>query len=467
MKKNALLIVLSFLFTSFSFSQETMSNELIIEQLQDLSNDFNKVKNELSQQNTTLEQKIKALEMSNLELSNALGERSEQYNNGVNIKWSNGYQFATSDGKHSMKFGGRLMFDHAMWKSGDDWSSGAELRRGRVFASGTSYHNFKYKMQIDFAGGKIAFKDVYIDAYNIRFGHFKQPFSLEALTSSKYITFIERALPNALFSERNAGTMYYNSFLDNKLSFQIGSFYEVQKDDLNAMVLKPGDAYNITGRITYLPMSGDNLLHLGASLAYRNRIMHNGNDHISQPLSISIKPENHLGTKLLEFDYPINTMSLIGTEAAFVMGPFSIQGQYLMSSLDKNYLNSEGIQTGDDGVWNGTGNYNFSGYYGQVSYFLTGETRNYKNSMSGFGRVQPRKTGAVEVAARYSSIKLDVKSGDDGAVSGGKLNDVTIGLNFYYNSSVRLMLNYVMGTMKNNDQELSEYALIGRIQIDF
>ena len=467
MKKNTLFIIFLFSFIHFSFSQESDINDVTQEQIQNLSDDLNKVKNDLTQQNSALEQKIQELENANLELSKALSASSEQDLNQVQLKWANGYRFSTADGKHSMKFGGRLMLDWADWKNGDDWSSGLEFRRVRLFTSGKIYNQFKYKLQIDFAGAKIAFKDVYVEAYNIRMGHFKQPFSLEALTSSKYMTFIERALPNALLPERNAGSMYYNSFLDDKLSFQIGSFYEVQKEDLSTMVLRPGDAYNIIGRVTFLPMNNDNLLHLGVSFAYRNRLTHNDDDYISQPFSISVRPENHLGTKLLQFDQPINTMGLVGAEAAFVKGPFSIQGQYMVSSLDKDYVNSEGVSVGNDGVWNGTSNYNFSGYYGQLSYFLTGEKRNYKNSLSGFGRIAPKNRGALELAVRYSSINLDVKSGEHGTINGGKLNNITIGLNAYYNASTRIMVNYVVGTMKNGEEEVNENAIIGRVQIDF
>ena len=54
-----------------------------------------------------------------------------------------------------------------------------------------------------------------------------------------------------------------------------------------------------------------------------------------------------------------------------------------------------------------------SGYYAQVSYFLTGE-RPYKSSYSGFGR-GPKKNyldakssyGALELAIRYSGMSFD------------------------------------------------------------
>ena len=44
---------------------------------------------------------------------------------------------------------------------------------------------------------------------------------------------------------------------------------------------------------------------------------------------------------------------------------------------------------------------------------------------------------------------------------------MTIGLNVYYNASTRFMVNYVMGTMKNVEEEVNENAIIARMQIDF
>ena len=59
----------------------------------------------------------------------------------------------------------------------------------------------------------------------LRVGHFKEPLRLEALTSSKYITFMERALPIALSPERNTGAMYHTTF-GEKISLQTGVFRE-------------------------------------------------------------------------------------------------------------------------------------------------------------------------------------------------------------------------------------------------
>ena len=122
------------------------------------------------------------------------------------------------------------------------------------------------------------------------------------------------------------------------------------------------------------------------------------------------------------------------------------------------------------GQWNTPNTHQIMSYYGQVSYFLTGENRPYKNSLAGFGRVKPNNNygengwGALEIAVRFSAI--DFKEN-------GSLEDITFGLNWYLNPNTRMMFNYVMGERTNGpelDNEsgiTSENAIMMRIQLDF
>ncbi|MFH1877329.1 MAG: porin, partial [Candidatus Omnitrophota bacterium] len=88
------------------------------------------------------------------------------------------------------------------------------------------------------------------------------------------------------------------------------------------------------------------------------------------------------------------------------------------------------------------------GAYGYVSYFLTGEHRNFDKSRAEFESIKPinnfsindRTWGAWELAARYSHIDLNSKSVN---INGGILNDVTCGVNWYLNPVMRIMFNYV------------------------
>ena len=111
-----------------------------------------------------------------------------------------------------------------------------------------------------------------------------------------------------------------------------------------------------------------------------------------------------------------------------------------------------------------------SGYYGQISYFITGESRKFKNSYSGFNRVKPKNNfgksgkGALELAARMSKMDLS-------KVSMGALNDITVGLNWYLNPNTRVMINYVMAELiegdGSSDNATTENTIQCRVQIDF
>jgi phosphate-selective porin OprO/OprP len=115
------------------------------------------------------------------------------------------------------------------------------------------------------------------------------------------------------------------------------------------------------------------------------------------------------------------------------MGPFSVQTEWTYNRVDGGQ---------------GQSSLNFWGGYAFASWFLTGEHRNYDHGKGRFNRVRPAANfnpakgdwGAWELAARYSYLDLD-----DQNVSGGKLWDVTVGLNWYLFPNLRWMLNYVHG----------------------
>ena len=201
---------------------------------------------------------------------------------GINARWNNGLELKTNDGNTSLKLGGRIMLDHA-WFSDDTGSAdGTEFRRTRLMLSG-KVNQFEWKTQYEFArggegsgdkGNRPAFKDVYVGvsavpyAGALRVGHFKEPFGLEELTSSKYITFMERSLPTVAFAPgRSTGVGFQNTAFDERMTWAIGGFFSNTPD--GASYLGNKSDYQVTGRVTGLPLYADGgrrLLHLG--LAY-------------------------------------------------------------------------------------------------------------------------------------------------------------------------------------------------------
>ncbi len=118
----------------------------------------------------------------------------------------------------------------------------------------------------------------------------------------------------------------------------------------------------------------------------------------------------------------------------------------------------------------------FWGIYAQASYFFTGEHRNYKLGSGSFGRVKPKANfnpaegnwGAFEVGLRYSYLDLN-----DEFVRGGKMWDITAGINWYLYPNARISLNYVHSELDDrlhsSDPDLDGKADIvqARFQLDF
>jgi phosphate-selective porin OprO/OprP len=86
------------------------------------------------------------------------------------------------------------------------------------------------------------------------------------------------------------------------------------------------------------------------------------------------------------------------------------------------------------------------GFYGYLSYFLTGESRVYHVKNGAWNRIKPFQDfqlngpgwGAWEIAAGYDYMNMN-----DGVIRGGKANLIRFGLNWYPHSNIRVMTNYV------------------------
>jgi phosphate-selective porin OprO/OprP len=380
-------------------------------------------------------------------------------------------------GVDELSVGGRFMWDATVWSGVEeeqdgawddvDFVNGTETRRARIFLKGKAYENLKFKVVYDFSGGdEIALKDAHLDIVgvpgvgNIRIGQFLEPLCFNELTSSKYISFIERASLTAFAPSRNAGVMFHDKAAGGRLTYQAGLFLDTGK-----MADKEGDEdYSIAARLGYLVAGeeeSDTVVHVGGALNYL--VPEDG-------VRFRQRPEVHLSDRLVDTGTMVNADSALrlGGEVAAVLGSFYIAGEYITASVAKS---SEGVPEETRGdVWledDGS----FSGLYAEAGYFLTGEHRVYKGGL--WSRTKPTSNfledggvGAWEVAARYSSLDLN----DDGAdVCGGKMDNITFGLNWYLHSNARLMFNYIMSSVKDGDgEDLGKAnAFTMRTQIDF
>jgi phosphate-selective porin OprO/OprP len=358
-----------------------------------------------------------------------------------------GLKIESQDGNFKFQVGGRVMVDAAHYnKDKTKLGSGAEIRRARLFASGTVYKDWFYKTQVDFAGDATALKDVYLGyqgfkPVKVTFGNHKEPFSLEELTSSRYITFMERGLPNAFSPGRDVGLSV--STHGESWGASAGYFFDGVKNDTSPY----NQGWGTTGRLHMAPWKNDTgVVHLGVAASYRGA---DGNNEVR----FRERPESHVtSTRLVDTGTldDFDNQTLLGAEAAAVFGPFSMQGEYIQTSVDH-----DGPVSDPD----------FNGWYVYASYFLTGESRPYKASSGTFGRVVPDSIvgkgghGAWELAARYSTIDLD-----DSGIDGGKEENITLGVNWYATPNIRFMANYIRA--KTDPTSVVKYPSAGDEDVD-
>lgn len=343
--------------------------------------------------------------------------------NNVEIKIHRGIQIKTRDGAFKAKIGGRVQAD-AAWYDEDETAmgDGTEIRRARLYIQGKMFHDWGFKLQYDFTGtGKSGIKDAFL-SYNgfehveLKAGNFKDPFMLQEQTSSKYVTFTERALPDAFSSGRYIGVMA--STKHQYWTAAVGFF----GDSVSTVTKGKDGGWSASGRFTYAPINEKiRVIHLGFASDYRST---------GEAGSIRFKqqPETHIsGVSIVDTGTitNVNNSLKFGFEFAAIEGPFSFQSEYIHTIINRN---------GSD--------LNFDGWYAETAYFLTGESRNYKKGK--FGGISPNSVvgkggfGAWQFAARYSMINLT-----DAEINGGEAQSFTLGMNWFPTSTLRFSLNYV------------------------
>ena len=351
-----------------------------------------------------------------------------------------------------------------------DLQDGAQCRRLRIGARGTSFEVLEYSLGVDFAlANQPSFLDNYIEwkelpwLQNVRVGHYFEPFSLERVTQNRNNTFMERSLVDTFAPARNMGVMTYGNTENERATWAIGTF-RTNSDNTGNDSFDSGQALTMRG--TCLPWwddasDGRFYLHLGAAYSYRDaytdqvRFRNTPEIRKQQPASIlgpvKIPPSNYQNGVPSPFapifvdtgNIKADNFQLFDPEFALIMGPLSLQSEYAFATVD---------QIGGPPLF-------FNGYMAQVSYFLTGEHRPYDRKLGIHKRVEPFEDffrvrtasqgiqtglGAWEIAARFSNIVLNDKN-----IKGNNLTDFTAGLNWYVNPYTRVKFNYIRAFLED------------------
>jgi len=346
---------------------------------------------------------------------------------GIQITTRGKFEVLSEDGDFSFRIGGRVETDVAFYREdGARHNDGTEIRRARLFASGTLWEHWKYKLQYDFTGSGInGLQDTYLEyrgpaPVSLRIGHFKEPFGLQNMASEKYLLFTERALLHAFTPGRNIGVQIATG--GSNWTLAAGLFGEGR----DGALADDDEGIGISTRGTIAPMLTDRTrVHLGAALSYRNT-------GSVDSVRFRQRPESHVTKQFLVDTGPIETGDFLraGLEAALISGAFSLESEYHYVDI-----NRRGAALPDPA---------FSGFYVQGGWFITGESSPYNPRRGVFGKpvlngvVGKGGTGALQLAMRYSSLDLN-----DADINGGDAQTLTFGLKWYTTPNIHLSANYV------------------------
>lgn len=202
----------------------------------------------------------------------ASNEKKTPVKNTAKINTKGKLEIESDDGEFKYQIGGAIMVDGALYDNDlSKLGSGTEARRARVFLKGTLWRDWNFKSELGYEGNKVSPHDVYIqyagfDSTSITLGHFKEPFSLETLTSSKFITFMERSLPTAFSPSRNLGVgiaTHGNNWTASAGVF--GSGFDDKADEFEGV--------GTTGRVTYARFMKSQKLFISGPLFHGVNLM--------------------------------------------------------------------------------------------------------------------------------------------------------------------------------------------------
>ncbi|MEO8670404.1 MAG: porin [Tahibacter sp.] len=241
-------------------------------------------------------------------------------------------------------------------------------------------------------------------------GQFKQPNSMEELSSTRHNDFIAKAMVTNLFGiARRTGVAYGDDHAN--WGYTLNWFGRELTRNL-------GEGAGFGGRAYWAPLYGTgDILHFGISA-----VDYDTHKDTSRP---RVRPDADLATFRLSDTGSLtdaDRQRTFGAEALWVTGPFKVQSEYMRSRVTR-YAHPD--FTGDSwyvsGVWN-----------------LSGETWGYKSGVPTTPFPNEPESGMWQLGLRYDKTDLN-----DLPVNGGEEHNLTVGVNWYLRSNFKLALNYV------------------------
>lgn len=296
---------------------------------------------------------------------------------------------------------------------GDGSDHDHELRRAELVLKGKGPGDFDWVVGYDAKSDKWLDVNVgfgFDGGHSLQVGQFKQPNSMEELSSTKNNDFISKAMTTNTFAvSRRLGAAY--AYTADDWTLTASSFgRELTSGGAH------GSGYGVRG--TFAPINdGGNILHFGLSYV--------DHDTDADTLRLRTRPQADLaGARLVDTGTLLDTdrIATTGIESFWARGPFKLQGEYMLADVSRH----------------DNADYSATGGYLSALYNVTGEGWSYKGGTAGTAKPENPARGMWQLGLRYDTIDLD-----DGSVEGGQMDALTAGVNWYWQKNFKLAVNYV------------------------
>jgi phosphate-selective porin OprO and OprP len=379
--------------------------------------------------------------------------------------YQDGVWFSTQDKSTHLQIHGYVQADDRMFSS-NLYGEGLDtflFRRIRPLFEGTLFNAVDFRFMPDFGKNTPQIQEAYLELKSLPFarlrvGKFKEPIGLEILKADRQLIFAERSLASDLLPLRYLGAQVGDSVLSNSITCTVG-YFNGSNDGSNGNFQWVQDN-EAAARLFFHPFATTGIgaiRNFGIGMAGSS-----GNQHGT------IAGLKTVGQSTF-FKYSSTAVAngqhnRIVPQAYYYAGPVGLMSEYVISSQD--VLNKKVSGTIQNEAWQVTG-----------TVMLTGE----KNS---YGMIVPRNTfeptrgfrhlGAVELAARYSQLRIDHGAFPLFAsprTSAQQAAEYGTGVNWYLNQFVKLTTDYERTNFRMALSTVSplhsENLVMSRIQLAF